>query len=148
VTQASSTPAVVIDTMAVSALINPDRRSADAGEFRNLVGGRVTLVSFVTVTELRYGASKAGWGELRRRGLERDLDRFTVVQPDDEMMQVCAALRVRCERDGHGLGRKIHEADRWIAATALRLRIPLVSDDNIFVGVDGLLVESRGAAPH
>ena len=146
--QASSKTAVVIDTMAVSALINPDRWSAEAGEFRDLIGGRVTLVSFVTVTELRYGASKGGWGELRRRALERGLDRFTIVQPDDEMMLVCAALRVRCERDGHGLGQKIHEADRWIAATALRLRIPLVSDDNIFVGVDGLLVESRGETPH
>jgi hypothetical protein len=122
VTQASSITAVVIDTMAVSALLNPDRRSAGAGEFRDLVGGRVALVSFVTVTELRYGALKVGWGELRRRGLERDLDRFTVVQPDDEMMQVCAALCVRCERDGHGLGQKIHEADRWVATTALRLR--------------------------
>ncbi len=143
-TQASSA-AVVIDTMAVSALINPDRWSAEAGEFRDIIGGRLALVSFVTVTELRYGALKAGWGELRRRGLERDLDRFTIVQPDDEMMQVCAALRVRCERDGHGLGQKIHEADRWIAATALRLLIPLVSDDSIFVGVDRLLLESRGA---
>ena len=103
------------------------------------------VVSFMTVTELRYGALKAGWGELRRRGLERDLDQFVVVQPDDEMMQLCADLRVRCERVGHGLGQKIHEADRWKAAAALRLRIPLVSDDSIFVGVDGLLLESRGA---
>lgn len=137
----------MIDTMAVSALINPDRWSPEASEFRDLIGERVTLVSFVTVTELRYGALKAGWSELRRRGLERDLDRFTIVQPDDDMMQVCAALRVRCERVGHGLGQKIHEADRWIASTALRLQIPLVSDDSIFVGVDGLLLESRGATP-
>ena len=41
------------------------------------------MVAFVTVTELRYGALKAGWGEFRRRGLERDLSRLTVVQPDD-----------------------------------------------------------------
>jgi predicted nucleic acid-binding protein len=145
VTAASSGTAVVIDTMAVSALINPDRSSSEAAEFRDLVGGRVTVVSFMTVTELRYGALKAGWGEFRRRGLERDLDQFTVVEPDDEMMQLRAALRARCERVGHGLGQKIHEADRWIAAAALRLRIPLVSDDSIFAGVDGLPVESRGA---
>jgi predicted nucleic acid-binding protein len=106
----------VIDTMAVSALINPDRSSSEAAEFRDLVGGRVTVVSFMTVTELRYGALKAGWGEFRRRGLERDLDQFTVVEPDDEMMQLRAALRARCERVGHGLGQKIHEADQWIAA--------------------------------
>ncbi len=112
--------------MAVSASINPDRWSAEASEFRDLVGGRVTLVSFVTVTELRYGALKAGWGELRRRGLERDLDRFTVVQPDDEMMKLCAALRVRCERDGHGLGQKIHEADHP------QVLMPNMTQDTIF----------------
>jgi hypothetical protein len=44
-----------------------------------------------------------------RTGLEHDLARLTVVQPDDEMMQACAALRARCERDGIGPGQKIHE---------------------------------------
>jgi len=134
---------VVLDTMAVSALMNPDRWSAEAVAYRDLIGPRAILVSFVTVTELRYGALKAGWGELRRRGLEHDLGQFTVVQPDDELMQVCAALRARCERAGHGLGQKIHEADRWVASTALRLQIPLVSDDSIFSEVDGLVVETR-----
>jgi hypothetical protein len=32
--------------------------------------------------------------------------------------------------------------DRWIAATALRLGDPLVSDDRIFEGVPGLVLES------
>jgi tRNA(fMet)-specific endonuclease VapC len=73
VTQISLGAAVMLDTMAVSALMNPDRSGADAVEYRDLVGARVILVSFVTVTELRYGALKAGWGELRRRGLEHDL---------------------------------------------------------------------------
>lgn len=81
---------------------------------------------------------------MRRRGLERDLGRFTVAQPDDELMRICANLRADCERGGHGLGHRIHEADRWVAATALRLGIPLVSDDGIYLGIDGLAVESRG----
>lgn len=68
-------------------------------------------MSFTTVTELRYGALKAGWGELRRRGLERDLARLVIVQPDDRLMQVCAELRVRCDEVGHALGQKVHEAD-------------------------------------
>jgi len=58
------------------------------------------VVSFVTVTELRYGAIKAEWGELRRRSLERDLARLVIVQPDDETMQECADLRACCERAG------------------------------------------------
>jgi len=58
-------------------------------------------------------------------------------------MRVCSELRARCEFGGHALGNKIHEADRWIAATALRLSIPLVSDDGIYMGVEQLVVESR-----
>lgn len=95
--------------------------------------------------EVRYGAIKAGWGDLRRRGLERDLGRFVVVQPDDRLMVVCAELRAECERTGHGLGQKVHEADRWIAATALRLGIDLISDDAIFQDVDDLHVLSAGS---
>jgi hypothetical protein len=45
-----------------------------------------------------------------------------------------ARLRADCVAAGHGLGQKEHTADRWIAATAIRLRIPLVSNDEIFRG--------------
>ena len=146
-TPASAGAAVVIDTMVVSALINPDRGNPEATEYRALIAERTIVVSFVTVTELRFGALKAGWGELRRRGLERDLGRFTVVQPDDELMRICAVLRADCERVGHGLGHRIHEADRWIAATALRLGTPLVSDDGIYADIERLTIESRRARP-
>lgn len=105
------------------------------------------VVSFVTITELRYGALKARWGELRRRALERDLAQLVVVQPDDQLVRVCAELRARCEFTGHALGNKIHEADRWIASTALRLGVPLVSDDGIYAGVERLVVESRRPSP-
>lgn len=101
------------------------------------------VVSFASVTELRYGALKAGWGELRRRALERDLARLVIVQPDDALMAVCAELRARCEISGHGLGQKIHEADRWIAATAIRLGTALVSDDTVVRDVPGVDVLSR-----
>jgi predicted nucleic acid-binding protein len=81
--------------------------------------------------------------ELRRRSLERDLARLVVVQPDDTLMRACAELRARCEAVGHALGQKVHEADRWIASTAITLRIQLVSDDAVFRDVPGLDVISR-----
>jgi predicted nucleic acid-binding protein len=59
----------------------------------------------------------------------------------DELVSVYAGLRVACERIGHALGQHNHDADRWIAATALRLGIPLVSNDRIFVGVPDLQLE-------
>lgn len=132
--------AVVVDTMAISALLSATRNPVLAAAYRTVIGSDRVVVSFATVTELRYGALRAGWGELRRRALERDLAKFVVVQPDDQLMYRCAELRSSCARIGHGLGQKIHEADRWIAATALRMRIDVVSDDAVFHGVPGLTV--------
>jgi len=129
---------VVVDTMAVSALVNEQRDPDTARSYRQMVADRPVLVSFVTVAEMRYGALKAGWGELRTRGLERSLSQLVVVQPDDELIRACASLRAGCERAGHPLGQKVHEADRWIAATALRLDLHLVSNDAVFDRVDGL----------
>lgn len=129
--------------MAVSALVNEHR---DPNTARQVVADRPVLVSFVTVTEMRYGAIKAGWGELRTQSLERALARLVVVQPDDELIRVCASLRARAERGGHPLGQKVHEADRWIAATALRLDLELVSSDTVFDAVDDLHVLRPSAA--
>ena len=56
------TSAVVVDTMAVSALVNATRQPEPASEYSALIAGRPIVISFATVTELRYGASKAGRG--------------------------------------------------------------------------------------
>ena len=132
--------------MVVSALVNEGRHPAKAAQFRALVGESPIVISFVTVTELRYGALRAGWGDLPRRGLERDLGHLLVVQPDDDLMRVCAELRARCESVGHPLGQKDHEADRWIASTAIALDVDLASDDGVFQGVDGLSVRASRSA--
>ncbi len=95
--------------------------------------------------ELRFGALRANWGELRRRRLERRISELTIMQPDDETMTVCAKLRVDCQRIGHALADKIHNGDRWIAAAAMRLDVSVVSDDGIFENVPGLrLMTIRG----
>ncbi len=57
-------------------------------------------------------------------------------------MLIYAQLRVECQRAGHALSQREHDADRWIAATAVRLRIPLVSNDGIFVNVPDLELEA------
>ena len=133
-----ATHVAIVDTMVLGALIQPgDTHPATPG-YRQRIGNRAVLISFVTLAEIRYGARKANWGEFRRRGLERDLARFTVVQPDDALITHCAESRDVCERRGHPLAQKLHDADRWIAATALRLDAVLVSDDGIFRDVPGL----------
>ena len=136
----TSATSVVVDTMVVSALVNASRDPGAAASYREAIGGRTVLVSFVTITEMRFGAIRAGWGEIRRRGLERVLARLVVVQPDDDLMLKCAELRAACSTDGHPLGQKVHEADRWVAATAIALGVELISGDAAFENVPGLVV--------
>jgi len=135
--------AVVLDTMVVSAILNATRKPEPAAEYSRLIARRRIVLSFATITELRYGALKANWSELRRRSLERSVAHFSIVQADDALMSTCARLRASCETDGHPLGQKLHEADRWIAATAIHLNLELVSDDRVFTSVNGLTVRSR-----
>ncbi|MGH9091220.1 MAG: PIN domain-containing protein [Acidimicrobiales bacterium] len=136
---------VVVDTMVISWLLE-DRQLPRADRYRALIGTEPVLLAFQTVMELRFGALQAGWGELRRRRLEWRLAGFTVVQPDDEMITVCAKLRSDCRRVGHALGDKLHDGDRWIAAAAVRLGCPLVSHDGLFRETPGLqLIAAEGA---
>ena len=52
--------AVVVDTMVVSSLVNSARDPDRSAAYRSVIAGRPVMVAFVTVTELRYGALKAG----------------------------------------------------------------------------------------
>jgi predicted nucleic acid-binding protein len=100
-------------------------------------------VSFITVAELRYGAKLAGWGEKRLHRLDQEIARSEVIWPGDNLVETYATLRAWCVQNGHALGQKDHEADRWIAATAIRLGIPLIAHDAIFANVNGLELITR-----
>jgi len=90
------------------------------------------------VAELRFGARLATWGPQRLRRLERELRRAETIWPGLELIDAYAALRAWCVKAGHGLGQKDHEADRWVAATAMWLGVPVVAHDAIFANVEGL----------
>ncbi len=80
----------------------------------------------------------AAWGPGMLQRLEHELARAETVWPGPALTNVYAVLRAWCVRTGHGLGQKEHEADRWIAATAIWLGIPLVAHDAIFANVKDL----------
>lgn len=82
--------------------------------------------------ELRYGALRHGWGEKRIRELEAKIGAAETVHTGPELILTYASLRADCDRIGHALAQHDHDADRWVAATAMRLGIPLVSNDGIF----------------
>lgn len=145
--QPVSAAGVVVDTSVISTELDERLRSRRE-EYEPLLKGRSLLLSFQTVAELRYGALRAGWGELRLRRLDRLLTEETrPVETDPEMAAVAARLRVDCERLGHALAAKEHEGDRWVASTAIRLDLPLVAHDGIFFDAPGLQLITKLARP-
>lgn len=117
---------VVIDTGVFSARLGR-HESHLTEKYRSILGGRPGIISFITVAEIQFGAKVAGWGASRLKRLDHELHRAEIVWPGPELVETYCDLRAWCVRNGHGLGHKEHEADRWIAATAIRLKVPLVA---------------------
>jgi predicted nucleic acid-binding protein len=69
---------VVVDTIVISWLF-ADEPDLLAQRYRSRTGQRPVLLSFQTVMELRFGALRANWGELRRRRLDRDIVQLSIV---------------------------------------------------------------------
>lgn len=130
---------MVVDTDVFSARLIPD--SALALRYEPLLLGRIEFISFQTVAEVRYGALLRGWGATRLRRTEAEIARTEIVHTGPDLIRIYADLRVACQRTGHALAQREHDADRWIAATAIRLGVPLVSNDGVFLNAPGLLVE-------
>ena len=121
---------IVVDTDVFSALLVPG--SALARSYSPLLVGRPAFLSFQTVAELRSGALRRSWGSARLGRLDAEISRAEIVHTGPDLVDIYVGLRVVCEHAGHALSQREHDADRWIAATALRLGVALVSNDRIF----------------
>jgi predicted nucleic acid-binding protein len=129
--------AVVMDTMVASWIIDNDPLDL-RHTYLELVGTAKMLLSLQTLAEFRAGALEAGWGEFRTRRMERSLAQYDVAAPDKDTATAYARLRADCRKAGHPLHQKQHDGDKWIATTAERLRVPVVSHDGILRDVPGL----------
>jgi len=132
---------VVVDT-SVFSLDLVDIRKQLLGTYDPMLRGRPVHLAFVTVAEARFGAKRAGWGAARLARLENRLSAVDIVWPGPALVESYVDLRATCVELGLALGAKVHEADRWVAATALRLDIPLVAHDRVFTNVPGLEVRT------
>jgi predicted nucleic acid-binding protein len=93
----------------------------------------------MTLAEMRQGALDANWGQRKRDVLETYLADFSVLHSDSLLCSTCAAVRSESTRKG----RPISSADAWIAATALVLSAPLVTNNpKDYRYVDGLQLVS------
>jgi predicted nucleic acid-binding protein len=95
-------------------------------------------VSYVTIAELRAGVLAADGLDERDRRLAT-LTQALGLEPhpiDDAVAEWWARLRLRL-RDA---GKRMQVNDSWIAATAMSLDVPVVTQDNDYVEVEGLQV--------
>lgn len=125
-------PPAVIDTSVMSILLR--RNIPKYRYYRDALNDYKPMVSFQTREELFFGAYNANWGENRLRELTRRMDGFETIYPDRQLVEISARIR----SDTRKAGRELTTADAWIAAAAVMLNCPLVSDDGDFTAVDGL----------
>jgi tRNA(fMet)-specific endonuclease VapC len=111
---------VLLDTNIVSYLFKRDTRAA---LYAPHLLERELAVSMMTVAELFQWAAIRNWGKPRVRQLEQLLDRYTILPVDIDLCRHWA--EVRATRSKAGL--PISPQDAWIAATARRYTLALVT---------------------
>jgi len=100
--------------------------------------GTELYLSAIVAGELCFGAEKSERVEQNLSAIDRLIARCPVIPCDATTARHYARLRNRLR----GKGRPIPENDLWIAATAIEHGLVLVSRDEHFDQVEGLLVES------
>ena len=127
---------ILVDTDVVSYLLN---RHTLAADYEKLLIGHTPMISFMSVAELYRGAFKKNWGEKRMAELESHVRQFAVVPYS---LRVCIAYGQICD-SADRKGRTIAIGDAFIAACALSLGIPLMTNNGRhFEGIEGLRVVS------
>jgi predicted nucleic acid-binding protein len=93
-------------------------------------------VSVVTLAELRAGVLAARDTQTRARRMATldVLNDIEILPIDADVARIWAQLRVSLAESG----RRIDVNDLWIAATAARHQLPVVSQDDDFQAVDGM----------
>ncbi len=130
------TGTVLVDTNVFTSRLR--ERSPLATRYaKHLFGQRIALAP-QTVAEARYGALKAKWGPARMEQLARLVARARILPIDIDTIETVADLRNQCRMIGHPLHQSNHNADLWIAATAIRWSIALVAHDAVFTGCPGI----------
>jgi len=131
---------VLLDTDVFSALLFG---GPDATRYDTAISGRETLLSSFSQGEVLAGAAMREWGPRRLDELEGLLDRMVLLEVTADVVRGYASIRAEAKRIGHPLDGPSQLIDRWIAATALAYRVPLLTGNRKhFDGFPGLeLVE-------
>lgn len=127
---------LLIDTDVLSFVFKQDSRASD---YAPLLQGNQLALSFMTVAELFQWAAIRNWGAARTKRLEQTLASYLIISVDIELCRRWGNLRAELQ----AIGRPISVQDAWIAATALRHNLPLVTHNaRDFARVSGLEVRT------
>lgn len=125
--------AVLLDTDVFSFFL----KAADtrAALYHPHIRGKSIVLSFITVGELYVWAARRRWSAKRIASLEQRLQSLVVVPYDFELCKIYGRVRAALLDKGH----PIASNDLWIASSALRHAIPLVTHNaKHFAAIRGL----------
>jgi tRNA(fMet)-specific endonuclease VapC len=125
---------LLLDTDVFSYLLENDTRAA---LYRGHLDGRRLALSFMTLAELYRWAVERNWGARRLEELRGRLKGYVILHSDDEIAERYGSIR-------NIKGFPVNQGDAWIAATALRYTVPLVTHNRKhFEQIPGLTVISE-----
>lgn len=122
----------LLDTNIVSAILDADPALSPRAEV-----SRPLFVPSIVVGELFYGAAKSSRRNENTSRIERYVSAVHVLPIDADTARLFGDVKMRLRVKG----RKIPDADIWIACVALQHGLVLVTRDKHFHEVDGLTFE-------
>jgi hypothetical protein len=104
-------------------------RRIKAGEIRVVKVGNRNRIPYSEVARLR---------QQMEGGCQDRLETAATIPVTDEVVDSYAVLSHLCRVQGHALHDKIHTGDRWVAASAIAMGLPLLAGDQIYNNAPGL----------
>jgi tRNA(fMet)-specific endonuclease VapC len=123
---------VLLDTTIASLLHPKKKHHTLRAQYESHLRGQILALSFQTVAGLFGWAEQNAWGGKQRAGLEVFIQQFLVIPYDFDMAKTWAKVATHCKL----AGRRLESGDAWIAATAVRYQIPLLTHDRDLVGLN------------
>jgi predicted nucleic acid-binding protein len=129
---------MLLDTNIVSYFF---RRDSRATLYERHLVGKTRYISFITLGELYRWLFVRSFSQVNKRRLLAHIAEHVIVPYDDELVWKRAELSATCRASGHAISME----DAWIAATALRNRLPsVIHNPRHFRQIEGLALISEG----
>lgn len=132
---------VLLDTDVFSFLIREnDSRGA---AYEKYILGKLTAITLISLGELRFWMLRRHWNERRVEALASRLATVLVIPLDRETCDAYAAIKHEAKNED-GSDRVVADNDLWIAASARRHGVPLLSHNRRhFENLPGIVLISE-----